>query len=106
MPPRRKPYPVIGIISVSPITDVQYIEDSFDDVPIGAFILQPNGFNVLPELYATSRRIPVYFIRETSPVYLTAIDELHIFCRSTDETPLVAEYASDVNLHVEIHIIP
>jgi hypothetical protein len=103
---RVKPYPVIGIITVSPITDIAFIEDSFNKRHIAAFILQPHTFTVLPELYASGYNIPVYFIPDTSPVYLNAIDELHIFCRSSDETPLIMDACDEAHKRVEIHIIP
>ena len=106
MTTRRRIHPVIGIISVSPITDIEFLEVSFRDRSISAFILQPHGFTVLPELYAAGSNIPVYFIRDTSPVYLTAIDELHVFCRSMDDVPTIVEQCDDAKKHVEIHIIP
>ena len=102
---RRKSYPVIGIISVSPITDIEFIEDVFRNRPVSAFILQPHSFTVLPELYASAYNIPVYFIPDTSLVYLTAIDELHIFCRSIDELPPIMDVCDDASKRVEIHII-
>lgn len=105
MPPVRKPYPVIGIISVSPITDIEFIEDAFRNRAASAFILQPHSYTVLPELYASAYAIPVYFIRDTSPVYLTAIDELHIFCRSIDEAPPIMDVCDAAKKYVEIHII-
>lgn len=103
---RQKPYPVIGIITVSPITDIAFIEDSFTMRQIAAFILQPYESTVLVELYASGYNIPVYFIPDTSPCYLTAIDELHIFCRSSDEPPLIMDAFDVANKYVEIHIIP
>lgn len=98
--------PIIGIITVSPITDIEFLENAYDRRDISSFILEPHSFTVLPELYASGRNIPVYFIRNTSPIYLTAIDELHIFCRSMDETPAILEACDDANKRVEIHIIP
>ncbi len=106
MLPRRRPYPVIGIIAVSPITDIEFIEDAFNGRAIASFILEPRSFTVLPELYASGSNIPVYFIRHTSPIYLTAIDELHVFCRSMDETPPILDTCDAADIYTEIHIIP
>ncbi len=112
MLPRQKSYPVIGIITVSPITDIEFIENAFKrhigptHSKITGFVLQPHSFTVLPELYASGYGIPVYFIRDTSPVYLTAIDELHIFCRSMDDVPPIVDACDEAKKYVEIHIIP
>lgn len=103
---QRKLHPVIGIISVSPITDIAFVEDAFCTRSVATFILQPHGFTVLPELYAAGYNIPVYFIRDTSSIYLTAIDELHIFCRSMDQLPPIVDACDAANVYVEIHIIP
>jgi hypothetical protein len=99
-------YPVIGIITVSPITDIAFIETAFIDRTIGAMILDPNSYNVFPELYASAYKIPVYFIRSASPIYLTAVDEVHIFCRSIDDVPTIMDECDAAHVHVELHMIP